>query len=165
MDEAALRAYAQSFRDAVLHGSNSDRMCVAISEPLHSALALEGQETLLIESDLEECNHVFLALPDGRVLDATADQFDDEDGAPFPAVYIGPPKAIHRRAARWCRPSSWCGLLRESRRLYPTADPSALGRFVRLVLSTLPPDVISFSAAPETPSEIAPVSGSTALRN
>jgi len=51
---------------------------------------------------LPEMNHYWLELPDGQVLDPTADQFNDEDGfehlRPLPPVYIGKPLDIHRAA-------------------------------------------------------------------
>lgn len=40
-------------------------------------------------------NHYWIELRDGRVLDPTADQFNDM-GHDFPPVYLGEPKEVHR---------------------------------------------------------------------
>lgn len=57
---------------------------MAVSAPLQSFLAgLYGLETTLEEVDFGSCNHVWLRLSDGRILDATADQFG------LDKVYLG----------------------------------------------------------------------------
>jgi hypothetical protein len=64
-----------------------------VSAPLQGLLsAVYGIETSLEEADLGHTNHVFLRLPDGRILDATADQFD------LPCVYLGPLPELYREA-------------------------------------------------------------------
>ena len=61
-----------------------------------SLLRLHGIEAETVESDLGECNHVWLQLEDGRALDPTADQFNAlfPDLA-MPPVYLGPPMKCH----------------------------------------------------------------------
>lgn len=59
-------------------------MCFAVSAPLQGLLSAHGIETSLESVDFIEINHTFLRLPDGRILDATADQFGLEP------VYLGP---------------------------------------------------------------------------
>jgi len=62
-----LLAYAREFREAVLQGCSSARMCVALSAPLHAVLRARGTASELVVTDLGECEHVFLRLPDGLV--------------------------------------------------------------------------------------------------
>lgn len=94
MTDEDLVKTAQQFRDGVLKKRSSSMMCAVVSWPLQSMLsALYG-----VELDAEGVNfpgggnHVFLRLPDGRVLDATADQFAaDRPDLNVPAVYLGHP--------------------------------------------------------------------------
>jgi hypothetical protein len=55
-----------------------------------------GVETELVEADFGWTNHCWLALPDGRILDPTADQFVGH-GATLPPVYLGPLPVIYQR--------------------------------------------------------------------
>lgn len=88
-----LREWSQDFRDGILNGGSSARMCFAVSAALGGALrALLGIESKLVEGDFGSINHVWLELPDGTILDATADQFGG------PPVYIGPLTDVYRRA-------------------------------------------------------------------
>lgn len=71
-------------------------MCFAVCGPLQPLLSLAGVETELVEAwfkrEYGEQNHYWLKLPDGRILDPTADQFG------LPAVYLGPIPEDYRRA-------------------------------------------------------------------
>lgn len=71
-----LLTYTKEYREGVLQGDSRERMCIALSAPLHAALCILGVPSQLIASDLGECLHIFLMLEDGRVLDPTADQFN-----------------------------------------------------------------------------------------
>jgi hypothetical protein len=85
MRDKTLIRIARDFRAGILQGRPSTLMCAAVSFPLQGFLsALYGIETEVEKIDLDDANHVFLRLPDGRILDATADQFGLE------AVYLGP---------------------------------------------------------------------------
>lgn len=68
-------------------------MCFATSAPLQGYLSMLDIETELIEGEIKiEKNiyhHVWLRLPDGRILDPTADQFDCPNGSAMPKVYLG----------------------------------------------------------------------------
>jgi hypothetical protein len=64
-------------------------MCAVVSYSLQGYLSFLGVTTELGEVDLKFSNHVFLKLPDGRILDATADQFGG------PKVYLGMPLWFH----------------------------------------------------------------------
>jgi len=67
-------------------------MCFVVSAALAGFLSAFGQETSIWEGTVGEWNHVWLEAPDGRVIDATADQF----GEKYPAIYVGKPLDIHK---------------------------------------------------------------------
>ena len=137
MTDEELTRYATHFRNAILRGGPSAWMCAAISAPLCAALATFGVQSRLLESDLGDCNHVFLQLTDGRVLDPTADQFNWCSPAPLPPVYLGLPETIHQSACPY-HGQCWNELLREFKRLVPALDADAVGGMVRMALATLP---------------------------
>jgi hypothetical protein len=95
MSDARLVKFATAFREGVLDGRPSWMMCFAISAPLAGLLEAHGVRAELCESDLGEWNHVWLRLADGRVLDPTADQFNELFGYEMPPVYLGPPTNLH----------------------------------------------------------------------
>lgn len=95
MNDKQLIRFATQFRKGILGGNSSEWMCAAVSWPLSTLLAAHGVPNRIVEGDLGECNHVWLALEDGRVLDATADQFNWCNPNPLPPVYLGPPTVIH----------------------------------------------------------------------
>ena len=84
-----LRRDALAFRCGILNGKPSASMCFAVCAPLQSLLGLQGIETELIEGAVGKWEHFWLRLPDGRVLDPTADQFRAPGGKTMPNVYIG----------------------------------------------------------------------------
>lgn len=84
MTDAQLIRIARQFRRGILGTRASTRMCMAVNAPLQGFLAaLYGVETTLEEVDFGHINHVWLRLSDGRILDATADQFG------LAAIYLG----------------------------------------------------------------------------
>lgn len=95
MTDKQLVRFARSFRDGIIKDNpwtalrpvgkpKSFGMCFQVSAPLQGLLSAHGFETSLETVDFIEINHTFLRLPDGRILDATADQFGLEP------VYLGP---------------------------------------------------------------------------
>ena len=90
MTDAELVKFATEFRKGVLGRSSSALMCAAVCMPLVTLLDIHGVKAELMESETETCNHVWLRLADGRVLDPTSDQFGE-----LPPVYLGPPTALH----------------------------------------------------------------------
>lgn len=88
---------ARDFRRGILRGRPSAGMCLVVSAPLQGFLsAVYGMGADLEEADFGSTNHVYLRLPDGRILDATADQFPG-----MPDVYLGPwPDAYERMKER-----------------------------------------------------------------
>lgn len=84
MRDATLKRIARDMRAGILGKRSSRLMCMAISAPLQGMLsALYNFETELEIVDFPDRNHAWLRLPDGRILDATADQFGLE------AIYLG----------------------------------------------------------------------------
>lgn len=92
MEDRDLVEFAEGFREGILRGNPSHRMCAAVSWPLASLLRVHGVECEAIESDLGDCNHVWIKLADGRALDPTADQFNVLFLTDYPPVYLGEPK-------------------------------------------------------------------------
>jgi len=90
MTDAGLIECATEFRAGILDGRSSEMMCAVVSWPLAGFLRFSGVECECVSGDLSGGNHVWIKLDDGRVLDATADQFGN-----FPPVYLGEPLAIH----------------------------------------------------------------------
>ncbi len=99
MTDEELIEIADDWRAGILGARSSRSMCAAVSWPLQGYLAsVCGFHCEAIEVDLGEMNHVFLRLPDGRVLDATLDQFNHLFAETFPAIYLGPPTKYHTDA-------------------------------------------------------------------
>lgn len=141
MTDTELIQYALEFRAAIIGDKNSARMCAAIGDPLCAALAVKGVPTMVMESDLGECNHVFLQLQDGRVLDPTADQFNWRSSQPLPGVYLGCGTSIHENATERRESECWKPLLSEFKRLAPQYSAYEIGNMVRTVLATLPAEL------------------------
>lgn len=87
--------FATEFREGILDGTPSWMMCAAVSWPLAGLLNASGLKCETVETDLGECNHIWIRLEDGRVLDPTADQFNELFGYDYPPVYLGPPIKLH----------------------------------------------------------------------
>lgn len=83
MTDRELIRIARQFRRGLLGRKSSTDMCMVVSGPLQGVLAGMGVETTLETVEFISTNHVWLRLPDGRVLDATADQFGKD------AIYLG----------------------------------------------------------------------------
>ncbi len=144
-----LSTYANEFRQAVLQGASSERMCVALSAPLHAAFQARGIQSQIVFSDFGECEHIFLQLADGQVLDPTADQFNWCSNQKLPGVYLGRPAAIHEGALPWPGGKEWHPLMQELKRLYPGLGAADVGRSVRFVLQSLPPGLCDFVESPD----------------
>lgn len=95
MKDRELIEFATDFRKGILGDHSSKMMCFAVSAPLQGILSACGVNSELVETDLGECNHLFLVLDDGRVLDPTADQFNYWRKENLPPVYLGKKLDIH----------------------------------------------------------------------
>lgn len=94
MTDRQLLRFAAAFREGILDGGPSRLMCAAVSWPLAGLLRCNGVKCETVEGEVGDCNHIWIRLADGRVLDPTADQFGD-----YPPVYLGPPNELHGVAA------------------------------------------------------------------
>lgn len=132
-----LLGYSKRFRKAVLGREASDRMCYVVSGPLCAAITALGFGAHLVKSKVAYMEHIFIRLDDGRVLDATADQFSHfVDVGP---VYLGEPvKPIHGRQKVWRDGHSWLALVRGFERLQPDLDATQLGNMIRKLYETMP---------------------------
>lgn len=93
MRSRELISIARQFRRGILGTRPSADMCMVVAAPLQGFLAaVYGIETVLVEVDFGTTNHVYLRLPDGRILDPTADQFPG-----MPDVYLGPWPELYER--------------------------------------------------------------------
>jgi hypothetical protein len=92
--DADLLDIAMDFRAAIVGALSSARRCAMVCWPLAGYLSFLGQSVETRETVVGDTHHVWLLLPDGRVLDPTADQFE----ATLPPVYLGPPLAMHTGA-------------------------------------------------------------------
>lgn len=92
--EGAARDFRSGILDCARYNGESRGMCFAISSALGSFLAVfYGIEAKLIEGSVGDSNHFWLELPDGLILDPTADQFNGGEWPEMPSVYIGPKPA------------------------------------------------------------------------
>jgi hypothetical protein len=92
-----LKLLATQWRRGLLGKDGSSRgMCFAVSASFGGWLsAAYGIDTEVVTVHFAEINHCWLRLPDGRIIDATADQFGLEP------VYVGPlPLIYESRKAR-----------------------------------------------------------------
>lgn len=94
MKDWQLKATALGVRQGILEGRSHpgpSMMCFAICAPLQGYLSFLGVEANLIEGEIRgsDCNHVWLELQDGRILDPTADQFKTPTGEGMPKIYLG----------------------------------------------------------------------------
>lgn len=100
MTDAELLEFTQEFRDGILDGGPSDMRCFMVCAPLVTLLNMSGvpaklEEAKSVRTVYGECNHVWIKLSDGRVLDPTADQFNSRRRK-MPPIYLGKPTSLHR---------------------------------------------------------------------
>lgn len=91
-DKKQLKIFCRQFRNGMLDGKPSKGQCAKVSWALQGYLSFALKlDTEVHQSDVGKWNHMYLVLPDGDIIDCTADQF----GKKYPQVYIGKPLAIH----------------------------------------------------------------------
>jgi hypothetical protein len=99
MTDTELIEIATEFREGILDGGPSDLECFKVVAPLAGLLEFYGLYAKVMESDVtikrgkpgQKCNHFWIKLEDGRVLDPTADQFNKVHKKNMPPVYLGKP--------------------------------------------------------------------------
>lgn len=90
-----LKTFSSEFRDELLDRMSSKGKCAMVSWALQGYLSFAlGLKSKVYESQVGKWNHLWLMLPDGRVLDCTADQFNKKK-MKYPKVYLGTPLDIH----------------------------------------------------------------------
>lgn len=97
MNDGELKILCREFRKGMLDRMSSKGKCAMVSWALQGFLSFSMKlETEVYESDVGKWNHLWLRLPNGRVIDCTADQFNKRGKRPkYPQVYIGKPLDIH----------------------------------------------------------------------
>lgn len=97
MTDAELIATCTEFRRGLLGRRSPRWQCAKVCWAMAPYLEFFHQVTLAVcmSENVEfargrTCNHVWLQLADGRVLDPTADQFSTK-ARPLPAIYLGEP--------------------------------------------------------------------------
>ena len=93
-EDRKLRRIVSEFRKGIIGDKNSRNYCYMIAAPLEGYLNLIGYQCHLVTQgtvtvDDTYHQHVWLELPDHRIIDPTADQFPSPDGKKMPEVYIG----------------------------------------------------------------------------
>lgn len=88
--DAELLKIATDFRDGLIGRKNGAGYCFMVCAPLAGLLDNLGMGPVDLRESIVKINggstnHVWIRLPDGRVLDPTADQFD------LVPVYLGKP--------------------------------------------------------------------------
>ena len=101
MTDAELIEFATDFRRGLLGRRSSRYRCATVSWPLASLLELNGVACAIacckLSDEAHAVQHVWIELPDGRVLDATADQFNKRgQKRKYPPVYLGKPLLFHK---------------------------------------------------------------------
>lgn len=93
-----IRKIATEFRSGILGRKSAYAMCLAVSAPLASYLQFCGYNCKLTEGVVGMWNHFWITLPDGTIIDPTADQFNSTY-IPMPKIYIGPLPEHYKVAA------------------------------------------------------------------
>jgi hypothetical protein len=101
MTDREILKIAREMRSGLLENTKPAGMCFVVSAALGGYLSMLGLDCRLIKRDFGFTNHVWLELPDGRVLDPTADQFNKRLRNKFPKIYLGELPKIYRR---WSSP-------------------------------------------------------------
>ncbi len=80
---------SREFRKGLLGKKSSNGMCFAVCSALAGYLRFVGQECEVTEGEISHWQHFWITLPDGIIIDPTADQLLKPDGNDMPEFYIG----------------------------------------------------------------------------
>lgn len=95
--DSQLKTMCREFRKGMIGRMSSEGRCAMISWALQGFLSFAIRlDTQVYESEVGDWNHLYLVLPDGRVIDCTADQFNKRMKKRYPQVYLGKPLEIHK---------------------------------------------------------------------
>lgn len=104
ISDKKLTTFCREFRKGLLGRMSSKGKCAMLSWALHGYLSSAmGLDTKVYKGDVGNWNHLWLVMPDGRVIDCTADQFNPKNKRKYPQVYIGKPLDIHKGGKPWGR--------------------------------------------------------------
>jgi hypothetical protein len=95
MNDKQLVKFTAAFKRGILGKSSSDGACFMVCAPLVSLLNLHGVAAELVNRKMGNGNHYWIKLADGRVLDPTAEQFNNRSVSQWPPVYLGRPYSLH----------------------------------------------------------------------
>lgn len=98
-----LHKIVTAFRRGILEKRESVGMCFVVCSPLAGYLSVCGIKTELEKVNFPHANHCWLRLPDGRIIDPTADQFSCDEQT-LPKVYIGPVPELYERWMKEAKP-------------------------------------------------------------
>lgn len=91
--DKGLLKLCRQFKAGVLGRKKSKDQCYRVCAPLHSYLSFLKIDCKLIEGYVtigeNITNHYWIELPDGRIVDPTADQFNEIKKQDMPKVYLG----------------------------------------------------------------------------
>jgi hypothetical protein len=92
VEDKELIKTATQFTKGILGKRKSNSMCFVVSIALQGYLSILGIESTIVEGEIKNentlHNHFWLKLSDGRILDATADQFLMPDGKKMPRTFL-----------------------------------------------------------------------------
>ena len=86
-------AVVTDFRKGILEDAAPHGECFTVSSPLAGYLSfLTGQSYRCVEGKVGKWFHMWVECPDGRIIDATADQFNSlrRRRRNLPPIYFGP---------------------------------------------------------------------------
>lgn len=79
MSDAEIIRVAKGFTKGLLGKKSTVDMCYVVCSPLVGYLSMLGVDCRLTDGHIEHCeselHHFWITLPDGRIIDPTADQF------------------------------------------------------------------------------------------
>jgi len=89
MTDKEIIRLTREFKKGLMGKRNTKSMCFVVTFPLQGYLSFCGLKTKLVEGEIKTnegiWNHYWLKLPDGRILDPTADQFNNN----LSEIYLG----------------------------------------------------------------------------
>lgn len=93
MGDRELLKITTSFTKGILGKDEPTGKCFMVCSALQGYLSICDLKTILVEGEIKvkkyTYNHFWLLLPDGRILDPTASQFNVLNGVDMPKTYLG----------------------------------------------------------------------------
>jgi len=95
VSDAELLKTATELRRGMIGNKSSKDHCYIVSNPLQAYLEFMGVICFLVEGTVDGRHHWWVGLVDGRIVDATADQFTVK-GKRLPPVVAGNPPNFYK---------------------------------------------------------------------